>query len=257
MQVKQFALSNKFCPKDIMESAWLLLLLVVTTTQAAYAKDGICNTCNCQFNNVQVLDQLIRRIVADSTLSSASGGATYIRWGRSSCPDIPGTELVYAGRAGGNFWNIQGGGTEKLCLPGDPDYLVGTTGLNTAIPNSPHVYGAEYEYLSGPNSNVNQHNVPCAVCHTSNRSSSLMIPAKSQCPSTWIREYYGYLSTERGASNHHRSSFNCVDHDPEAIGGTRGNTNGALFYYVLTSCNGLECPPYESERALSCVVCTK
>ena len=52
-----------------------------------------------------------------------SAGVTYIRWGKSSCPTISGTSLVYMGRAGGSEHNQQGGGTEKLCLPLDPDYI--------------------------------------------------------------------------------------------------------------------------------------
>ena len=31
-----------------------------------------------------------------------SGGVTYVRWGRTTCPDTEGTELVYTGRAGGS-----------------------------------------------------------------------------------------------------------------------------------------------------------
>ena len=43
-----------------------------------------------------------------------SGGATYIRWGRTTCPDTEGTELVYAGRAAGSLWNHKGGGDNYL-----------------------------------------------------------------------------------------------------------------------------------------------
>ena len=129
----------------------------------------------------------------------------------------------------------------------------------------PHVHGAEYEYSAGPNSNTLHHSVPCAVCYASARSSILMIPAKIQCPSTWTREYYGYLSSERAnepsqvPSGHYRSSFNCVDVNPEVIENSSGNRDGALFYYVLSDCdtNGLNCPPYEDGRILSCAVCTK
>lgn len=124
---------------------------------------------------------------------------------------------------------------------------------------------AEYEYSAGPNSNTLHHSVPCAVCYASARSSILMIPAKIQCPSTWTREYYGYLSSERAnepsqvPSGHYRSSFNCVDVNPEVIENSSGNRDGALFYYVLSDCdtNGLNCPPYEDGRILSCAVCTK
>ena len=31
-----------------------------------------------------------------------NGGAVYIRWGKIICPNVNGTELVYAGRAGGS-----------------------------------------------------------------------------------------------------------------------------------------------------------
>ena len=30
----------------------------------------------------------------------SNGGVVYTRWGRTTCPDTPGTELVYTGRAG-------------------------------------------------------------------------------------------------------------------------------------------------------------
>ena len=30
-----------------------------------------------------------------------SGGVTYTRWGKSSCPNVTGTELVHTDRAGG------------------------------------------------------------------------------------------------------------------------------------------------------------
>ena len=43
--------------------------------------------------------------------------------------------------------------------------------LNSAISASPHVHGAEYEYSAGPNSNIFQHNVPCAVCYASSGGS--------------------------------------------------------------------------------------
>ena len=45
-----------------------------------------------------------------------SAGVTYIRWGKNSCSNITGTQLVYAGRAGGTSYASSGGGAEKLCL---------------------------------------------------------------------------------------------------------------------------------------------
>ena len=82
-----------------------------------------------------------------------------------------------------------------------------------------------------------------------------MIPAKTQCPSSWTREYYGYLTAQ--SDSHYRSSYECVDSSPKATPGSSGHHNGALFYYVGGTCNGLACHPYESSRILSCTVCTK
>ena len=46
-----------------------------------------------------------------------SGGATYTRWGRTSCLNITGTSLVYSGRAGKAWYRQQGGGGNYQCLP--------------------------------------------------------------------------------------------------------------------------------------------
>ena len=56
---------------------------------------------------------------------------------------------------------------------------------------------------------------------------------------------------------YHSKVYECVDDQPEAVPGQDGNTNGALFYNVLATCNGIPCPPYTPERAITCVVCTK
>ena len=182
-------------------------------------------------------------------------GVTYIRWGKSSCPNITGTQLVYAGRAGGTAYGSQGGGAEKLCLPLDPDYI--NAPRSTSASYFSTIHGAEYETFNGPHNNLYEHNVPCAVCYTATRAAMIMIPAKTQCPSSWIREYYGYLMTEREHTAYHRSSFDCVDVNPDVVPGGVPNTNGALFQYVVATCNGLQCPPYQANRVVSCVVCTK
>ena len=44
----------------------------------------------------------------------SSGGVTYVRWGRTNCPNT--AELVYAGRAGGSLWSVNGGGSNYQCL---------------------------------------------------------------------------------------------------------------------------------------------
>lgn len=175
---------------------------------------------------------------------------TYIRWGNSSCPST-GAELVYSGKAGGTHFADSGGGSQRVCLPNDPDYLPGTTGYR----GSTFMHGAEYQYESGPQQSILDDNVPCAVCYVPTREASIMIPAKSLCPPTWTREYYGYLTADND-DHVSRSTFECVDVNPEVIPQAT-SFDASLFYYVFTTCNGLTCPPYEDRRILSCTVCTK
>ena len=69
-----------------------------------------------------------------------NGGVVYTRWGKISCPNTTGTELVYAGRAGGSHQFSSGGGANYLCMPNDPDYLRHQSGVQ----GWSYVYGAEY-----------------------------------------------------------------------------------------------------------------
>ncbi len=62
-----------------------------------------------------------------------------------------------------------------------------------------------------------------------------------------MTEYYG----------HDRSVFSCVDKDSQSIPGGNGDENGALFYHVEATCTGILCPPYDTQRELTCAVCTK
>ena len=185
-----------------------------------------------------------------------TGGVVYTRWGRTTCSNTTGTQLLYAGRAAGSSHHTEkGGGANYLCLPEQPQYSTYTAGVQDA---RAYLYGAEYEtgvYANGPLHSVFQHNVPCAVCYTSTRETVLMIPARLTCPSSWTTEYYGYLMAEY--YGHHRTTFECVDQSPESVPGSSANTNGVLFYHTEVKCNGISCPPYDTQKEVTCVVCTK
>ena len=119
------------------------------------------------------------------------------------------------------------------------------------------LYGAEYQ--TGP-PNICDHNVPCAVCYASTRVAVTMIPAKTQCPSTWTLEYSGYLmSAYRGSSSnpHYRTMFVYVDKNPDSIPGSAPSVDGALFYHTEAACTGMPCLPYNPQKELTCAVCTK
>ena len=181
-----------------------------------------------------------------------SGGAIYTRWGKSTCPGISGTEEVYSGLTGGTLWSSSGGGSNYLCMPKVPDYTLPFSRSGPAFKT--FIYGAEYQH---PLLGSLDHNVPCAVCCVSTRSAVLMIPAKTTCPPTWTREYYGYLMTEK-YDHKHSSMHECVDRAMESLPGSVRNTDGALFFHIEAVCDvGLPSPPYNNYKELNCVVCSK
>ena len=56
----------------------------------------------------------------------------------------------------------------------------------------------------------------------------------------------------------HRTTFECVDRNPQSVPGSLANTNGALFFHVEVNWNfGIPCPPYDTQKEATCVVCTK
>ena len=139
-------------------------------------------------------------------------------------------------------------------MPKDPEYSTSLT-YQSGQQSGAIIHGSEYE---NPVQGSDDHNVPCAVCYVSTRPTVVMIPAKASCPPTWTREYYGYVMTERNNPAHYRSMFECVDEDQESLSGSQGSTNGVLFYNVEAACTtGLPCPPYDQNKELNCVVCTK
>ena len=182
------------------------------------------------------------------------GGATYIRWGNSSCPEVSGTTIVHTGIAGGSYYSQTGGGTNYLCMPEDPEYSSNLT-YRAGVQNYSPIHGAEYE---SPIQGRHNYNAPCALCYVSARSAHIMIPAMASCPSSWTREYFGYLMSVH--RSYKRSSFVCVDESMESIPDTQANSEGTLFYHTEAYCGtGLPCSgtAYNNHQELNCVVCTK
>ena len=44
----------------------VVLIAAVLTATASTQANGVCNSCNCEFNNVQVLDQLVNARIANT-----------------------------------------------------------------------------------------------------------------------------------------------------------------------------------------------
>ena len=187
-----------------------------------------------------------------------TGGVTYVRWGRTTCPDVEGTELLYKGRVAGSQHNANGGGANYQCVTEEPENFDFGPGVSDHVA---YIYGSEYQtrYNNLPLSSrpLHDNDVPCAVCYVTTRVSVVMIPGKYTCPQNWTREYYGWLMAERSHQGHYRSTFECVDASPETIAGGGADHNGALFYHVEPRCGSLPCPPCEPQKEMTCVVCTR
>ncbi|KAI8502711.1 hypothetical protein Bbelb_194130 [Branchiostoma belcheri] len=198
----------------------------------------------------------VAAVLSLTLLNGQTGGAVYVRWGRKTCPDSLGTEMVYSGVAGGTWYDQSGGGTNYQCLPTNPQwgrYLDGVDGYKA------YMYGAEYQLGTNVpfgSTSLHDNDVPCAVCYVPTRGSKLMIPARNTCPAGWTEEYHGYLMSEYHIHSGSKE-FVCVDEQPEVMPGGQANQDGALFYPVEARCGSLPCPNYEEGRELTCVVCTK
>ena len=186
----------------------------------------------------------------------STGGHTYVRWGNSSCPDVDGTSRVYEGRAVSGYYNHNGGASDFVCLISQGKYHPASTTTNSGWA---YMYGTEYEIQNNQalTTDIDDDNVPCAVCEVMTRSKHLMIPGTYECPSGWTTEYFGWLMTSY-FRNHGASTFVCVDFNAGVVPGEAANDNGALLYHVQTACSyGIQCPPYDRRKEVSCVVCTK
>ena len=182
------------------------------------------------------------------------GGTSFIVWGKSKCPQTPGTQLVYSGLTGKSAFNNHGGGINYQCLSKEPQYLTVREGQQTA---RSYITGTEYEdWEGGALSKSHYFGVPCALCYTASRSVAVMIPGRYECPSSWTREYYGYLTSER--HNHpNPSTYTCAHKDLEGVPGTVANKVSGMMMHVETSCTSHLCPPYVKGREVTCAVCTK
>ena len=184
-------------------------------------------------------------------------GATYVRWGRTTCPTELGTQLLYAGRAAGPHYTFQGAGADLLCLPDNPEYFPANSPTNRAA----RLFGVEFNSAIAESSMLD-HNLACAVCYTPTRVAMVMIPAWIHCPALWTKEYIGYIMTEH--KNHNRLQHVCVDQNAEFVSG-EGTDSGDLtasLYHVDIYCevdfkSGIDCPPYSNTKEITCAVCTK
>ena len=181
------------------------------------------------------------------TLLLNSRGVVYTRWGSISCLSNN-TVTLYSGLMGGTRSSDIDGGSTFLCLPSDPEY-VSDSRTNTLSGSFSFSLVSALRYKS-PSTDV----VSCAICSVLSHAQVITIPARTSCPEGWTMEYYGYIMS----ASSHRTEFVCVDHNQDTVPGEHDVMMAATaLYYVKAHCGSLPCPPYDQERRLSCVVCTK
>jgi hypothetical protein len=89
---------------------------------------------------------------------------------------------------GGSWYLNTGGGSNYLCLPLNPifDKIISGSQGNS------YLYGTEYQESNIFPQNINDHDAPCAVCHTESRGSHVMIPARN----VWFQHVIKVISCQ-------------------------------------------------------------
>ena len=154
--------------------------------------------------------------------------------------------MSLTGITGGKHYLQKGNGNNPLCLPKTPEF-------DNVVADPPvyaFLYGAEYQEIPGHT----DHDVPCSVCRAP-QSTTIMVPATLTCPPGWTTQYKGHLTAAHYV--HYASEYVCLDASPENGTNTATNEEGLLFYYVITQCGSLPCPPYLHHKVVTCVVCSK
>ena len=167
-----------------------------------------------------------------------------------------GAELIYSGRMGAAHEYDGGGGGNFICMPEeDIDYL----SYGAGVRDHSYVYGTEYDIprATDPLHSMHDHNAPCSLCYVPHSETTVMIPARIRCPTGWRKEYAGYIMTSYRGDDRGRTTFECIDQNPEAVPGQSANTAGAMLHHVEAHCNGMPCPPYDPQKELTCVICSK
>ncbi|XP_021357937.1 short-chain collagen C4-like [Mizuhopecten yessoensis] len=207
-----------------------------------------------QQQTISTLEQTVsnQHSVLTNIPQESGKGVVYTRWGRKSCPKNSDTQLVYYGYVGGSNYHDQGGAANALCMPSDP---IWGPYKNTHLRTQAYLFGAEYAdttIFGMPNLDED---VPCAVCRNTAYSIITMIPGRNICYPGWTEAYRGILTAGYPADPS-ATQYQCTDEHPEATaGGGSRNDPGISVFAVWSKCGSLACPPYEDNKALSCVVC--
>ena len=203
-----------------------------------------------QFSQMQSLlwARLVLCIIA--SLCPVSFPTAYTRWGRTTCPDS--ATIVYNGYVAGPHYTHIGGPSNLLCLHESPKYARFADYRWGAV-----YHGAVYKMqnLNAPYpSHLDSKLAPCVVCAAKRKSTTVMIPARNDCPTGWSLEYHGYLLASNFDGNRKGQSL-CFD---DAIEGHTPSGDGGHHLYRVGVFEGFGLPShFLNAREMTCAVCSK
>ena len=180
-----------------------------------------------------------------------AGVATYVRWGRTTCPTGV-SSPVYAGWMLGPHNGHGGGPVEYQCADETPEW---SPYARSSDSNGHLFYSVEFENTGHTQMDalVNRE-VRCAVCEVQ-ASTSLMIPAQTSCPAGWTKQYQGVLAG--GYFTHSaQTKVVCMDDNPESWNSATNHDQGRIFSAEIERNSGVPAA-YLQDYEPACVVCTR
>ncbi len=134
------------------------------------------------------------------------GGVVYTQWGRTTCPDTTGAELVYAGRMTGTYYNEEGQTTCVSRLAQTTPWKTLPVFKPTALSMAPRSEMMVEGHLS-LNTVVTTFYVQCVTLQTEVLTCCTLqrLWAPPPPPLPWTRKYIGYILSRH--VGHNRGSF--------------------------------------------------
>jgi len=196
---------------------------------------------------------------------TVSAGDSYVRWGRTTCPES--AQALYTGYMATGAATHTGSGANHVCLhkpaksgagnvPGRQEYAARLYGVQYDFNDAYNTPGHPFDFSNlGGSTTIKGNDVPCVVCYNPSADIVIMIPGTPDCPDTMNIEYGGYLVAEWWQA-YHRSEFSCLDLAPEKRQGGGTWIQNGLIMPVEIETGSLTSPDFTQFDEVTCVVCS-
>ncbi|XP_070546219.1 uncharacterized protein [Ptychodera flava] len=122
------------------------------------------------------------------------------------------------------------------------------------------LYHQEYRSTTGPFATQKDNDLPCVVCLDGLHSSTILHPARNDCPTGFHLQYHGYLiGAQYTSSTYDSIETTCVDHEGRTVPFTSAAVNGGYLMPVDGKCisgTALPCTHYIDGFELTCAMCS-